>query len=362
MTKKDEIQIEIINTILKEDFNGIVLASVRSGKTRILLTSALKHSINILKKENPTILVLYPNIDIKLSWENECKILGINLDITYCTFMSIEKMKDKIFDYIIIDEAHLLGEENQLPIAGSLLTNNKHIIFASGTYNSDTLKLLKAYTGFNLIVNYSTEKAMQDGIIAEFDIFIHKYSLDNVTPVEYGKTKKWMSTEKRECDRISKNVKKTIGKAKMFHSLSRMRFINSTNSLIKNVNKWIKDNPEERFILFTGDEKIGKNYNIPMFNSKSVDNSVLMKFQSGEINQLCLIRKGSAGITYPNLQNILITAINSNGENLEQMIGRALLDDTEKANIHIFVSNESFQLNWLNSALSKIKKNRIYGL
>jgi len=98
-------------------------------------------------------------------------------------------------------------------------------------------------------------------------------------------------------------------------------------------------------------KNIGKQYNLPMYNSKSKDDSFLKAFQNGIINQLCLIRKGATGITYPNLDNILITAVNSNGENLEQAIGRSLLNDTEHSVIHIFVSFEQFQLKWLNSAL-----------
>lgn len=145
----------------------------------------------------------------------------------------------------------------------------------------------------------------------------------------------------------------------MFHSLARMRMINSCNSLIKCVNRWIENNKEKRFILFTGDEKVGINYNIPMFNSKSKTDQIIRDFQEGKINQLCLIKKGSAGVTYPNLDTIVITAINSNGELLEQQIGRSLLLDTDCANIHVFISDESFQQKWLNSALQGINKEKI---
>lgn len=138
-----------------------------------------------------------------------------------------------------------------------------------------------------------------------------------------------------------------------------MRFINSCDSLVNCVKNWIKHNSEERFILFTGDEKVGKQYNLPMYNSKSKDDSVLIDFQEQKINQLCLIKKGKQGISYPNLSNILITAIDSNSENLEQALGRALINDTEFANIHIFVSTEQFQLNWLTKALEKINPNKI---
>ena len=352
---KTEIQENIINTIIGNNCRGIVLSSVRSGKTRILLKTIERY----FKDKNPKVLVLYPNIDIKLSWEKECEIIDYFPDITYCTFASISKIIDNKWDCVIIDEAHLLGEENQLPLAGKLAENTKNIIFASGTYNKDTLSDIKFYTKLNLIVNYPTSEAIKDGIVSDFTVYIHRYNLDNSKIIQFGKVKKWNSTEKKECNRLGNRILKLSGQQKMFASLERMRFINSCNSLIEKVNKWISENKDERFILFSSDEKTGLKYNLPMFNSKSKDDSVLKDFQSGKINQLCLLKKASAGVTFPNLQNILITAINSNGENLEQMIGRSLLDDTDHSHIHIFVSTEDFQNKWLTKSLELINKNKI---
>lgn len=352
---KTEIQEKIINTIIENNCRGIVLSSVRSGKTRILLKTIERY----FKDKNPKVLVLYPNIDIKLSWEKECEIIDYFPDITYCTFASISKIVDEKWDIVILDEAHLLGEENQLPIAGKLAENTNHIIFASGTYNKDTLSDIKFYTKLNLIVNYPTSEAIKDGIVSDFTVHIHRYNLDNSKLIQFGKVKKWNSTEKKECNRLGNRILKLSGQQKMFASLERMRFINSCNSLIEKVNEWISHNKNERFILFSSDEKTGLRYNLPMFNSKSKDDSILKNFQSGKINQLCLLRKASAGVTFPNLQNILITAINSNGENLEQMIGRSLLDDTDHSHIHIFVSTEEFQNKWLNKSLELIPKNKI---
>jgi superfamily II DNA or RNA helicase len=356
MKTKNEIQQEIINTIVENNCRGIVLSSVRSGKTRMLINSIREHS----KHKHTSILVLYPNVDIKDSWELEFQKLNYKpYDLKYCTFASIEREKDSVFEYVIIDEAHLLGEENQLPIAGEIAKNNKHVIFASGTYNKETLSDIMLYTGMDLIVNYSTEDAIRDRIVSDFSIVVHQYELNNSNYIEYGKTKKWKSTEKKECNRLGNRILNSGGQQKMFAALERMRFINSTNSLFNTVSNWIKTNPNERFILFSSSEKTGEKYELPMFNSKSKDNSVLKAFQDGNINRLCLIKKASAGVTFPNLSNILITAINSNGENLEQMIGRSLLDDTEHSNIHIFVSKETFQQNWLKKSLESINKNKI---
>ena len=354
-TKKDLIQEKIQNTIIENNCKGIILSSVRSGKTKMILESIKNHSNN----KEITVFIAYPNIDVRISWENEINRLNFKQTIIFSTFMSLEKNKKVIADYYVFDEAHLLGEENQMPIAGEIAENNNHVLFASGTYNSDTLADLMMYTRMDLIVNYGTDEAIKDGIVSDYTIYIHKFKLDNLKKVEYGKVKKWTSTEQKECNRLSNRILMSNGQQKMFASLERMRFINSCQSLIDTVNKWIAKNEDERFILFSSDEKTGLRYNLPMFNSKSKDDTVLKEFQQGEINQLCLLRKASAGVTFPELQNIVITAINSNGENLEQMIGRSLLDDTEHSNIHIFVSTEEFQNKWLKKSLDLVNNSRI---
>lgn len=356
MTKKDEIQEGFIKQLSKH-FCGINLISVRTGKCRIYLRSIQKNSIKYI--ENPKILVLYPNIDIKESWIKECNLINYNPDITYCTYLSIDNVLGKNWDYIVADEAHLCGEENQLPKLGELVKRHSNTIVASGTYNNNTLELIKFYTGMDLTINYPTEQAIKDGIVSDFNILIYTYDLNNTTKKWFGKVKKWESTELKECNRLSNKVNNTVGKERMWAALNRMHFINNCDSLVNRVNSWIENNKDKRFILFTGSENVGKRYNLPMWNSKSKDDSILKAFQNQKINQLCLIKKGKQGVTFPMLQHILITNIDSNAENLEQAIGRALLDDTEDATIHIFVSSEQFQLKWLNKALENIDEKRI---
>lgn len=356
MTKKDEVQRRLINTIVASDFRGIVLSSVRSGKTRILITAIKEHC----KIENPRVLVLYPNIDIKKSWEDECAKIRCPFEITYCTFISIEKVMNGDWDYVVFDEAHLIPEEHKLPIAGQMARHYTHVVFASGTYSRNTLADLKINTMLPLIVEFTTEEAIKEGLISDYTVYIHQYELNSIDKRQFGSgAKRWWSTDVKELNRLTGRVENSYGDAKMLAALSRMRFINSNDSLLLYVSKWIKKNPGMRFIMFTDNEKFGSKFRLPMYNSKSKDDSVLQAFIKGEINQLCLIRKGSAGVTYPNLDNILITSINSNGENLEQMLGRSLLFDTEHSDIHIFVTDRQFQLNWLESALYNIEKSKI---
>lgn len=358
MNRKDEVQKVFIDQLSKQ-FCGINRISVRAGKCRIYLRSIQNHSKNYI--ENPKVLILYPNTDVRASWEAECIKIGYSPNITYSTYLSIDKVINENWDYIVADEAHLCGEEVQLPKLGELVKRHSNTIIASGTYSNKTLDLIRQHTNLDLTIDYPTEQAIADGIVCNFNINVYIYPLDDKTSVEYGKIKKWKSTELKECNRLSRKVDTTYGKEKMFHALNRMRFINSCNSLVNVVNAFKEGLGfnGHRFILFSGDENVGKRYNLPMYNSKSKDDSVLRAFQTGEINQLCLVKKGRQGVTFPDLRHIIITNIDSNGENLEQAIGRALLNDTENATIHIFVSNQLFQQKWLNSALSGINPEKI---
>ena len=355
--KKDEIQKIIIDKIKKAYFRGIVLASVRSGKTRILLTAIREMSDNDL---DTSILVSTPQVDIMHSWREECEKLDYYPKIEYCNFKSLHKIQDNKYDYVVFDESHAIPLVNVLPIVSKIVKNNDKVILASGTYSEDTLLNLKLSTGLQQIVDYSTDDAINDGIVNNFKVEVHLFKLDNTKSVQFGGLKKWYSTDYKECQRMSKKIDNSFGQDKMMAALFRMKMINSCQSLIRNVQQWIENNPDKRFILFTGDEKVGMNYNIPMFNSKSKNNDVLKGFQEYRSNSLCLIKKGGTGVTYEGLDTILITDINSNSETLEQRCGRSLLfEEGKESVVHIFCSTEPFQLNWLESSLKSINPDRI---
>jgi len=354
---KDKIQRIIIDKIKNALFRGIVLASVRSGKTRILLTAIREISDNDL---NINILVSTPQIDIMHSWVSECEKLDYYPKIEYCNFKSLHKIQDNKYDYIIFDEAHTIPPDNILPIVSKIVKNNDKVILASGTYSEDTLLNLKFSTGLQQIVDYSTDDAIRDGIVNDFKVEVHLFKLDNIKSVQFGGLKKWYSTDYKECQRMSKKIDNSFGQDKMMAALFRMKMINSCQSLIRTVKQWIENNPDKRFILFTGDEKVGMNYNIPMFNSKSKNNDVLKDFQEYRSNSLCLIKKGGTGVTYEGLDTILITDITSNSETLEQRCGRSLLFEKDKESvIHIFCSTEPFQMKWLELSLKSINPDRI---
>lgn len=199
---KNEIQRIIIDKIKKAYFRGIVLASVRSGKTRQLLTAIREMSDNDL---DTTILVGYPNTDIKNSWIDECEKLEYYPNITYSTFKSLKKVQDNKYDFVVLDEAHSIPPDNILPIVSKIVKNNDKVILASGTYSEDTLLNLKFSTGLQQIVNYSTDDAINDGIVNNFKVEVHLFKLDNTKSVQFGGLKNGIQ-------QIIKNVKECLKK------------------------------------------------------------------------------------------------------------------------------------------------------
>ena len=111
-------QQEIANAWLDNGRFGIVNAAPRVGKIRITCL--------ILEKLNPhcTVLIAYPDLKIKKSWEDDFVKWGYsNPNITFTTYMSLKKYKDKIFDLIILDEVHLLSDA-QIEVCKELFENN----------------------------------------------------------------------------------------------------------------------------------------------------------------------------------------------------------------------------------------------
>lgn len=364
MTIQDKIQKNIIDKIVNNNFRGIVIAAMRSGKTRCALQAIQK---DYKKRTDPKVLVLYPNVDIKSSWVKECEELSITWKIKYSTYKSCYKYVEEQFDYIVMDECHLIApSDNELGNVGQICNANKKVILMTGTLNSDTEADIVMHTGFDVICNYPIEEAIKDGIVADYKIYVHTYNLDATKKIEQsaGK-KKWMSTDKKECDRLSRKVSSAqyshLYDELKFAALNRMRFINSCTSLVNRVQNWQISNKNRRYLLMCADSEVSKKFSIPTFNSKSKDDKNLLDFQTGKINQLALVRKSTTGITYPNLDTVVITNIDSNSENLLQKLSRSLLLDcpSKEAEIHLFVSSELFQMKWLTKATKDIPSHKI---
>jgi superfamily II DNA or RNA helicase len=355
MTLRDKRQKEFADVWIKHGKFGILNLCPRFGKIRTSI-----HALNEIKPES--ILICYPDKKIEQSWKEDFKELEFDDDIvTYTTHLSIKKHIGKSFDVVIIDEIHLLSEA-QIEACQELFKNNKVVLGLTGTLSSWTEKTIEEELELIVLANYPIEKAIEEGVIVDYQINVIRVPLDNVKLLTFGNKKK---TEKKQFDSISWVINKLQyeGKDTMFLRLNRMRLIQSSYAKLNTTKKLLEKFKNERVLVFCGVTKIADQLGIPSYHSKSSEKDIFKKFAEGEGNHLAVVKIGNTGTTYKPLNKVIINYFDSNAENLAQKINRCMAMEyntpDKKADIYIISSNEPTELKWLNKALEFFDKDKI---
>jgi superfamily II DNA or RNA helicase len=354
MTLRDKRQMEFAEVWLTSKW-GILNLCPRFGKIRT--------TINILKKLKPkTILIAYPDNKIKDSWKDDfeqCKYKDDN--VTYTTHLSLHKYQNQAFDLVVIDEIHLLSEA-QIEAAKVLLDDNNVALGLTGTLSKRTEQTLDAELDMMVVAHYPIEKAIEEGVIVDYQITVVKVPLDDVTINDYKGKKR---TEKKQFDSyawVINNLERQGGNT-MFLRLARMRIIQSSLAKLNMTKKILNAHKDERILVFCGTTKIADSLGIASHHSKSADKETFTEFTEGEGNHMAVVKIGNTGVTYKPLNRVIINYFDSNAENLAQKINRctAMEYDTpdKKAHIYIISSDEDVELKWLKKALEFFDKSKI---
>jgi superfamily II DNA or RNA helicase len=354
MTLRDKRQKEFADVWLKEK-HGILNLCPRFGKIRT--------SILALEKLKPkSILIAYPDNKIKESWEADFRASGFDDSIvTYTTHLSLKKLADQSFDVVIIDEIHLLSEA-QIEVCKDLFDVNGQILGLTGTLSSWTERTLEEELDLHVIATYPIEKAIEEGVIVDYEIHVIRVPLDNVTLQDYKGKKK---TEKKQFDALTWVVNKlqNSGSDTMFMRLARMRLIQSSLAKVKATRALLEKHADERVLVFCGVTKIADSLGIPSYHSKSTEKQLFEDFAEGKGNHLAVVKIGNTGVTYKPLNKVIINYFDSNAENLAQKINRCMAMEyntpDKKAHIYIVSTTEPTELKWLSKALEFFDKNKI---
>jgi superfamily II DNA or RNA helicase len=88
---------------------------------------------------------------------------------------------------------------------------------------------------------------------------------------------------------------------------------------------------------------------------------VFEDFKTGAITSLAVVNIGRAGVTFNELEVVILSSFTGNEETTEQIIARALNKDIEGkiADIHIITSTEEAEIKKLNKALSSFDTKNI---
>ena len=356
MTLRDQRQAEFAKAWKDTGEYGILYLCPRFGKIRT--------SINILKEfpKDASVLIAYPDNKIKQSWLDDFEALGYENDnVSFTTHLSLKKYVNKLFDIIIIDEIHLLSGA-QIDVCQELLTDNKKVLGLTGTLAKDTKNVLSDYLAMRVVAEYPLEKAIEEGIIVDYQITVVTTPLDIIAKQNYGGKER---TEKQQFDNYTWVINKMQSEYRdtMFLRLARMRLIQSSLAKTNLTKKLISKHQDERMLIFCGVTKVADGLGIPSYHSKSSEKQMFEDFAEGKGNHMAVVKIGNTGVTYKPLNRVVINYFDSNSENLAQKIQRCTAmeyNNPEKnAQIYIISSNEQVELKWLQKALEFFDRSKI---
>lgn len=363
MTLRDQRQLEFSETWINTGEFGILNLCPRFGKIRT--------SINIIKKTKPrNIIIAYPDNKIKDSWKADFEELEHDdSNVTYTTHLSLKKFITNEYDLIIIDEIHLLSEA-QIDATKELINNHLRedceykgkVLGLTGSLSKWTEKTLNEQLSLYVVAEYPMAKAIEEGVIVDYEIFVKTVPLDNVEKQNFkGKIR----TEKKQFDALSWAINKAEedGKNTMFLRLARMRIIQNSIAKREHTKRILKQLKDERILVFCGVTSIADSLGIPSYHSKNSEKQMFEDFASGKGNHMAVVKIGNTGVTYKPLNKVIINYFDSNGENLAQKINRCMAmeynNPNKKAVIYIICSTEVVEQRWLNKALEFFDKDKI---
>jgi len=350
MDKRFIIQKEATEAITANRFVGLIHISPRVGKTKLTIDA-----LNTVSKEIQ-VLIVAPLIPIFDSWKKEQLKwkLNDNIKVTYCWSNGLKKIKQK-FDLIIADEIHSYNKYVLLELKKHQLYGCR-VLGLSGTLNEECESTIKSILKINKLYDYSFEEAVNDGIIADYEIICVGCQLDNVSNhIQAGNPKKpffqtelqaykyWDSkfSEAIENDEFYK-IKNIVSKRTqlIYESLAKL---NKTKELIENM---------DRVLVFTGRSSIADQVGEASYHSAS-DKKSLSKFANEEINKLSVISMISMGITIPNLKLAVFNQVKSvEALFIQQALRTMNLEDTKKATIYVVYLKNTQDEIWLHSAIA----------
>jgi superfamily II DNA or RNA helicase len=351
---RDKRQQEFADIWLNHGRYGILNLCPRFGK--------IFTTINILEKmpDGINILIAYPDVKIKDSWETDFEKRGYNNpNITYTTHLSIKKHTESHFDVVILDEVHLLSEA-QIEAVNELYFD--HLLGLTGTLSKSTERDIEEKLDLHVIAHYPIELAIQEGVIVDYEINVIKVPLDNTVMVKY-KTK--TRTEKQQFDSYAWVIDQLERQNRntMFLRLARMRIIQSSLAKTNATKALLAKYKNERILVFCGLTKIADELGIPSYHSKSGEKQIFDDFAEGRGNHLAVVKIGNTGVTYKPLNKVIINYFDSNGENLAQKINRCMAMEyntpDKKAHIYIISSDEEVEAKWLKKALEFFDNSKI---
>lgn len=361
MNNKDKeiAQKEIVDSLPLKPHGSLIL-SPRLGKTKIVL--------DIIKKNKPkSILWVTPLsdlADIEIPKEFETwKAKAYLKKLTTTTWASLSKLTGH-FEVIILDEEQYATENNLSGLLNKTLTAD-YIISMTGTESRSQVKQdLYARLNLGLLYEYDLNEAVDANLLADYTINVVKIPMSKERNILAGsKEKPFLTTEEKQYEYLSSQVQKAImskRKDAMFRILARLRAIKNSPAKAR-ISNYLFNTLEGRVLCFSPSIEAAEKLSHQTYHSKT-DNTYLRQFIDEEIDKLSLVNAGGTGVTYKNINHLIVTQADKDDNGLtSQKITRTLLHQGEdyKAVIWILCLEGTQDEKWVESTLQRFNREKV---
>ena len=358
MTKREQIQSECINIMLQYK-RASAAVSMGVGKTLIGL-----NYINHLQGKNMgklRVLVVAPKLSIFDSWKNDANKFKIDIDnIEFTTYLSLNKKDCMDYDIVILDECHSLLYSHQ----DFLVQFEGRVLGLTGTppryLQSEKGQMVSMFCPIKF--SYITDDAVEDNILNDYKIVIHKMYLSNKNDIVVKlKDKEFYTSEVRNygywCDRVDAAVGP---KQSQITAIMRMKALMGFKTK-ENYAKKLLNEIDEKCIVFANTQKQADNICEHSVHSKNPDSDYnLQEFKEGIIDKLSCVMQLNEGVNIPELRAGIIMHSYGNERKTLQRFGRMLrLNPNETATIHILCYKDTIDEKWVEEALKDLDQSKI---
>lgn len=349
-------QAEAAQAYMDSDRRSIINAAPRFGKIKVALdiTKTLKAN---------HIWIIAPRNDIFAGWDEDMEKFGRPAVVGKSTFTSIKKIETSLKPkLIIIDEPHELSYNQQVELAKKIEeVGNPPVLGLTGTMTDKTAESLFDTLNLDTCFKYTIDQAVDEGILADYTLNIHRVPLEN-TEFRF-RTKGKQYTEKGYFD-LQTYLRKEAKHNKFFFDLKLINIIQNSRAKRAKTIQLLGEFQDERILVFCGTTEMADSLGIPVYHSKAKEKTIFSSFCKGEnIDQLATIKMMQAGITIIPIHKGIINYTSGNPEDCAQRICRFLgyeyANPEKKAEIHLISSDEPFETDRLRTALLFFNKSKI---
>jgi len=356
---REKIQQEALTAVLSCARAGLHV-SMGVGKTYI--------GLQYINKIGGKVLVVAPKLTIFESWKNDSEKFNMQhvLDnITFSSYISLNKHNPKDYDIVILDEAHNTKESHD-----EFLSEFKgRILGLTGTPPKYTYgekgQMMEQY--YPIKYSYTVDEAVDEEILNDYRIYVHQIPLGTNNNVQIGTgSKSFCTSELKNYNWLKSQIDTSAGGKDLF--MKRIFLLNALKQFKSKLYflEFVLDRvpKTDKCLLFANTTEQADsicNYSHHSKNHKVENAENLAKFASGEITRLSAVEQLSEGVTVPNLKHIIIMHSYGNEKKASQKIGRALrLNRDEVASVHILCFKNTIDETWVANSLedfdiSKIK-------